>query len=232
MSHWIWHFLGWAIALAVGAGVALWVYKKQSNKDLSYRVVSISPLVPLEARGFTDLKVYKGDRHIQRPFLTSILIVNTGDVDIRGGDFEVPLTIRPIGFGGPVNWKEAKLDFSLTPFHIPYKGTASFPPQVVEARVATTTPPKIPVELVVTPAQLQIKPLLLNAGDELTVEILINGDVRGIELGGRVAGVKQITEQPKPAVKSWREWYILIATVVVMLLAIGSASVVRLAQRR
>lgn len=235
MSHWIWRLLGWLIALAVGAGVALWIYKKQSNKELSYRVVSISPLVPLEARGFTDLKVYKGDRPIERPFLTTILIVNSGDLDIRASDFEVPLTVRALGFGGLhlLSTKEVykQMDFAISPFNIPYKAPVSVPPQVVEARVATTNPAKIPVELITTAAQLQIKPLLMNVGDELTVEILINGDVRAIEVGGRVVGVKQINELPKPGTE--RPWNKAITVVLALLTALlGAASASLLKRRR
>jgi hypothetical protein len=200
MTHWIWKALGWAIATVLATGVALWIYKKQSYKALTYQVISISPLGPLQARGFADLRMLKGDKPIERPFLTSIRIVNTGDLSISAADFANPLSIRPIGPGvfradfniKPSPWSES----SVSIFKVPYKmGQVLFTPQVVDARVAGTSPPKIPVELVVKGDQLLIQPLLLNAGDEITVEILINGDVGGIEVGARIAGIKGISEE-------------------------------------
>jgi hypothetical protein len=200
MSHWFWRVLWSVIAVAVGVAATLWVYKKQSYKALSYRVVSVSPLGPLQARSFTDLRLMKGDKQIERPFLMTIQISNTGDLDIRATDFEVPITIRPLGLGlsggrivDMIGATEKGAAFSK--FTIPYKSLASYAPEIVDARVATTTPPKIPVELEIVGHDLRIKPLLLNVGDELTVESLINGDVAGVAVGGRIAGVRQIIEE-------------------------------------
>ncbi len=202
MSHWIWRPLAWLVALAVASGIALWIYKKQSYKALSYQVVSISPLGPLQARGFADLRLLKGEKPIERPFLTTIRIVNTGDLSISTVDFATPLTIKPVGlgiFGASDGSKPGFIsEGAVSFFKVPYKGLASFSPQVVDARVATTNPPKIPVELNIKGSELQIQPLLLNVGDELTVEILINGDVAGIEVGGRISGIKGIAEERLP----------------------------------
>jgi hypothetical protein len=220
-SHSIWRVLGWFIALAIAAGVALWIYKKQSYRALSYHVLSISPLMPLQARGFADLRVLKGDKPIERPFLTTIRIANTGDLNIAAADFAMPLTIRPIGSSYLLTGKELTEKFGISIFNIPYKGAAPFVPQVVDARVAATNPPKIPVEIDVSGPQLQIRPLLLNVGDDFTVEILINGDVRGIEVGGRIAGVKQITEEPRemlsPYLRKWSFWEIAASLFSVLL---------------
>jgi hypothetical protein len=213
-SHWIWKLLGWVIALAVGAGVALWIYKKQSFKALSYQIVSISPLVPLQARGFSDLRVFKGDKPIERPILTTIRIVNTGDLPIGAADFERALTMRPLGVTQNDGFVEkskmlAQLEHpGVTIFNVPYKGVVtSFPPVVMDARIASTTPARIPVELENSGSYLVVRPLLLNGGDEFTIELLINGDVRGIEMNGRVAGVSQITEEKprEPFVPKWVE---------------------------
>jgi len=174
--------------------------------------------MPLQARGFADLRLLKGDKPIERPFLTTIRISNTGDLNIAAADFAMPLTIRPIGssFFDLYTSKEKlpeRFDKSgISIFNVPYKGGAPFSPQVVDARVAATNPPKIPVEIDVSSPQLQIRPLLLNVGDDFTVEILINGDVRGIEVGGRIAGIKQITEEPRemltPDARKWSFWEI------------------------
>lgn len=209
MSHLILRVLGGVLTLAIGAGVALWIYKKQTYKALSYNVVSISPLMPLQARGFADLRLLKGDKPIEQPFLITIRIANTGDLNISPTDFSVPLTIRPIGIGligGKIDDdKLGKMGFSI--LHIPYKTvTNPFPPQVLDARVASTNPPKIPVEVVTSRPQLEIRPLLLNGGDEFTVEMLINGDVQAIEVTGRIAGISKISEEVEQARKWWPAW--------------------------
>src|SRR5438132_6900357 len=121
-SHWIWRVLAWVIALAVATGVALWIYKKQTYKALSYKVVSNSPLVPLQARGFADLKLFKGDKPIERPFLVTIRLTNIGDLNINASDFSVPLTIRPLS-AAFFQLKPSKANgLGFTAIDIPYKG--------------------------------------------------------------------------------------------------------------
>ncbi len=243
-THWIWRLLGWAIAVAVGAGVALWIYKKQSYKALSYRIVSISPLGPLQARGFKDLRLLKGDKPIERPFLITIRITNTGDLDIAPSDFALPLTIKPLGypFTLPANgsdWgKVAKgggfsigstlelLDYMTT-------GGPTIAPHVMDARVATTNPPKIPIQIDSTDAQMVVRPLLLNGGDAFTLELLINGDVRGIEVSGRIAGIKAISEEPREVrpsgdrLANWPEWLALFGAILA-----GAASAGLISRRK
>ena len=226
-NHWIWRLLGWVIAVAVGAGVTLWIYKKQSYKALSYSVVSISPLGPLQARGFKDLRLLKGDKPIERPFLITIRVSNIGDLDIAPSDFAMPLTIKPLGYAQILFPANAQIDStklkggwisSSTIFELmESKGpAATTPAHVADARVAATEPPQIPVQLEITTTQVLVRPLLLNRGDAFTLELLINGDVRGIEVSGRIAGIKQISEESreKPTesrwLGSWPEWLALL----------------------
>lgn len=221
MAHWIWRFVGWTLTIAIGAGVSVWIYKKQTNKALTYRVVSISPLGPLQARGFADLRLFKGDNVIQRPFLLTLRMTNTGDVSIPPSDFSGPLTLRPVGLsafkGGLVEDKGQ----SVSKFNVPWIEVAQPSARVVDARVAATTPPKIPVDLKVDTGLLHIQPLLLNAGDDFTVEMLISGDALGIEVAGRVAGIKQIVEEvPKdnsPGLERLSRVTIMVGAVAMLL---------------
>lgn len=220
-SHWAWRFVGWFVAVLVGAGSTVWVYKKQSHKAVSYRVVSISPLGPLQARGFSDLKLSKGDKTIERPFLITISLTNSGDVNIVPSDFATPLTIKPIASPWPIDKskndkKDAVPSIEGSIYKIPFKGLLGYigGAQVVDARIASTSPSQIPVELVITPENLQVRPLLLNVGDEITVEMLISGDVSAIEVGARIAGVKRVTEDASvdaAAAEAKATWYLIAA---------------------
>jgi hypothetical protein len=161
-----------------------------------YTVVSITPLGPTKAPGFSDLRLLKGETAIENPHLATVRFVNNGDVPILASDFAGPLTIRISGFAQPGALFKGKSGEELLVDFTPYKGPLKQGiPVFRDARVAGAKPENIPVTLSVAGNVVTIAPLLLNPSDEFIVELLVSGSSPSLVADARVAGIKAIELQ-------------------------------------
>src|SRR5437016_3834297 len=92
--------LKWFIAFVVIPTLAIivpaWPQFFKPKKLLQYDVIAVSPLGPTQARGFADLRLLKGDKPIDEPYLATVRIFNSGDEPIAASDFATPIAIKAL----------------------------------------------------------------------------------------------------------------------------------------
>jgi len=188
------------IAIVVGVAVSVFVYRRQRQfKSITYRVVASNRLVSVEDAVSDSVQlVYDGDE-VNDVHLLQIAILNQGNMPITRQDFEQPLSFD-VGEGASILNHE-----------------------IVECK-----PAGMGVKLA-TPAdhKVTIDPLLLNAGDEFTFQLLLTGydNEKSLTHAGRIVGVDRIGKSeagsttPFP-IGPFTGWFELLA-VIGITLAIG-----------
>lgn len=152
------------VGIAIGAFFAR---KQLSRKRLSYSQ-QVTQLVNVHSEAKDRIKIFFGERQIQQAHLIEIGLKNTGNRPIKESDFERPLTVD-LGGG-----------FAMT------------------AEIAEVNPPELKPEVVLTGTAdrtgIQLRPLLLNPGDSLTLKVLAR-DFRGeVHFDYRIVGVNELTD--------------------------------------
>jgi len=200
------------------------------KKSLSYGVVSVTPLGPANVSGFQSLRIFYGDAPIENPFLVSVLIVNNGEIEIKPDDFTTPITVL-LQVGDKLifpavagySWKEGDFTNVKNPIFAPVIQAR----RLIDARVASVTPPDLQAKLTKGADRVMIERLLLNPGDQIGIEMLVAGGAPTAVVQARIAGVIQLEEvkQQPPAVKRRPVWPLLI---LASFLTIGSISLLAL----
>jgi hypothetical protein len=219
--------------LVVSSVVTLWPTITESKKGLRYEVVAVTPLGPTQAKGFGDLRLMKGDKPIERPYLATVRFI-TGGKPIEQSDFASSVTIKSAAKPGSVFfWKFGMQDLPLEKLSgEKLGGHETWNPVFIDARVAARNPNNLPVTVTYTAQAVNIAPLLLNPSDEFLIEILVNGGPPVLTAEARVAGIKELEKiVPSPDAKSHRNGIICIvlaaALLVVAFLVWASRSLFR-----
>lgn len=204
-THWAIRGGSFLLLLTVPALATLWPYLKQSNKALQYRVTSVSPLGVSQAAGFKDLRLMKGDRVVESPYLATVKVSNSGDVAITEADFASPITIKP-SLSLFKKFFLSDLASRAGSEKLPYTfGPGAFDmsraPTFIDARIAGASPSNIPAKLKVLTDSVEILPVLLNPGDTVLVELLVSGGTPAFGVDARIAGVKAVEEEQSP--RNW-----------------------------
>lgn len=156
-------------AALLGSGLA---GRRQRRKALTYQQIAVAPLLSVrdELKGLLEIR-YAG-QSVEQVHLILLKLVNTGTLPIVSTDFVHPVTIT-LGATG----------------------------QILTLEVAEASPANLGASLTPYPngRALTVDPLLLNAGDWLTVKILISQYGGPIRVDGRIVGVKSIQQfTPRP----------------------------------
>jgi hypothetical protein len=158
--------LTWA-GLAVGLialveAVVLYLMQRRT-KQLDYQIVTDRELVfPGPYGEIGDLEIsYKG-HPVKAPRLLALKIVNSGKVEIRRDDFDHPLSII-----------------------IP-KDSGLLSSEISDVSSEVTRP-----SLLIHGEEVEVEPLLLNPGDWIELQLLVDGPGRP-QITGRIAGVHKI----------------------------------------
>lgn len=173
-----------AIALPVGIAVPFIVARWQSGrKALGYGVATAS-LVRDTARG--RLTIFFADRQVSQVALVTVTLVNVGSQPIRREDFDGPIRIR-------------------------YGADA----EILDADVIAVEPSSLNPELIVPSGgedadavqrrYVEVSPLLLNGGDSLSVEAIVDdhdGSVESVQVEGRIAGIAELERFDEEAVST------------------------------
>jgi hypothetical protein len=160
----------WAgvILAALGIVVAIAIYLRQRTiKRFEYHMISSRELmVDAKVGGNKELRVRYGEREVKDPRLVALKLHNSGRMEIRSDDFEQPVRI-----------------------------VVSPEASVVFTEVVGTNPDRLqPIITIADDKTLELKPLLLNAGDWMELQLLVDGDPTPLELVGRIAGVQHIRD--------------------------------------
>jgi hypothetical protein len=154
-----------ATFLGVGAIVVtplVWYFDLQA-KQISVQTVSRVSLASTGIAAFETVQILSGGAALAKPQLAVIEIKNSGYKEIRSSDFEGPMT------------------FSL-----------QTPGRIVEAKGNGSNRTNLPIHPSVREGKVELAPLLLNAGDTLTLAFLVDGDKPTFDVLARIAGVSSL----------------------------------------
>lgn len=167
MTSWLgkswWQGIGVLVAILLTISGWWW---QQSRKELSYEVVSQTPLVSLEDPTSQQLQVLFNGKPVSDPNLIVLRVQNTGNVPIPTTDYEKPLTFR---FGQAV--------------------------EVLSAEITNMTPPNLSASVNISSNSVELSPVLLNSDDEILLKVLVASSDININAYARIIGVGEITER-------------------------------------
>ncbi|MBA2944918.1 PPC domain-containing protein [Streptomyces himalayensis] len=167
-------FFGWlgvvlsAIGIAVGARVAFVIHRRETTKRLGYRVVAHTPLVSQGAGSLELLTIRYGDRRLDDARLVVLQISNPGSAAVQPGDFQNDLRVSLEGGAHVVSVVGATIG----------PGQGANPPSVTLSEGG----------------ELKVSPLLLNPGDFVELQVLLDGVFTGVRVVGHLADVRSIEE--------------------------------------
>lgn len=159
----VWQFFG-AFFTILGIFATIWIYRKQKQrKELTYKLISSSPILGVRGKITGELRIIHNNRAVNQLQYIKLRVTNSGNVAIRATDFETPLVLSV------------------------KKG------EILSADLADSTPNNIGVHIQsISASEVVIPPLLLNAGDQFDLELLVNDYSGGVTLAARIENVKEI----------------------------------------
>jgi len=162
----MWQFIIGTIIAFVTIIVGIVVYFKQrQHKELSYKVVSNTPLLSVDKVIKKDLQILYQGKSIQEVNLVTLDIVNSGNMPILATDYERSVCVN---FG-----EEA---------------------QVLTAEIINSKPKNLGASINVEKGTLILNPVLLNDGDIVSLKAIVSKLSKIITVDGRIVGVKMIKE--------------------------------------
>ena len=139
-----WQFVG-AIIAVVAIAATVWIYFLQRQaKELAFGIVSSRRLLSIADEVSSRVSVQLDGKAIKDLHLLVYAFKNSGNRAVSPSDFQRPLSI---------SFAEG---------------------QVVSAEIASQTPKNLGACLVITESRVDLEPLLLNAGDQVLVQILLS----------------------------------------------------------
>lgn len=166
----IWAFIGVLVAVAALL-VSLWIYLKQRQiKELAFDLISSRRPIAIADEISDRVTVQLDGQPIKHLRLMVFALKNSGHRAIAAEDFE----------------RNISLTFSEA--------------TVVSAMVVSQHPANLRVDLRAYPGRVEIAPLLLNAGDEAQLQLLIAGERTSWQVDVRIQDIAS----PVPITKSAR----------------------------
>ena len=172
LSDPIWQFVGSTIAFAAFV-VSIYLFLLQRRKkSLSYEILTDTDLLTIDETIKGNIKIVFDGNPIQNMTLIVLEVVNNGNVPITSSDFERSLT------------------FSF--------GTST----VVSSEIIRKQPTSLSPELHIGQGQIELKPMLLNSKDSVTIKVLVSEYVGVIDADARIVGVRKVK---KIESRKWRK---------------------------
>lgn len=184
----IWQFILGVSAILIPTIVSFRVYKLQeTKKDIVCKVMSITPLVDIKDDMQGKLRVFFDDAPVDNAYVIALRITNSGKLPVTSAEQETPIQI-----------------------HI---GTN----RILEAKVLETSPKGLTAVVSNTNDSIVLNPLLLNAGDSLTIKVVTDSYSGKISTSGRIVGVNQVKllmPENKENQLRWQSMTIIISLVI------------------
>jgi len=165
---------GWiGVALAaIGVVLSFLALRNRRGKTrLGYLFYLGTALVP--ERVASELSISFHGRALAEPSMAIVRIVSTGDLPIRGEDFETPIFLRLVGVSG-----------------------------IVSVTCTGARPPELSPSVAIDDGGegVEIAPMLINSGDAFELQFITEGTPTDAVLSGRIANleVEKRTEMPYP----------------------------------
>jgi hypothetical protein len=152
------------LATVAAVIVAIAIYRLQRDrKNLDWDLISATKLLRDDASPIRDLELrYKGDI-IANPYLLQLKFINTGNKPVTSEDYEHPLRV-----------------------HI---DTDS---RILSAEVVESSQADMDAKISTLDQEATLQPLLLNPGDWVSCQILLDRPPKRWKVKGRIVGVREI----------------------------------------
>lgn len=149
----------------------MWNSFFKDYKDVEYSLLSESKLVDVGVglEGWPEIKILYKDEELKDAAFLIVKIKNTGTLPITKQDFQEPISML----------------FGRNDVVLGYRKVDSFPDDLV-------------VSGTIHSGSLVFKPLLLNPGDGMVVEVLVKGGAKLDSITGRITGVASFKEAAEP----------------------------------
>ena len=166
----MWQFIGAIVTIVTIVVSIILSLSLRHRKSLSYQI-SGTPLLSVDEEVKGKIQVFFDKKPIQQVYLIVIKVMNSGNEPIRTTDYETPIS------------------FSLN------KET-----EILSAEITEKDPIDIQASIDIEGNKVLISPALLNTEDSLTLKLLATKFNKEIIVGGRISGVKEITEKTEKKV--------------------------------
>lgn len=187
----------------VGVFVAVLAYRSRHGKTRLSYWVNTNTRL-VPSQLAGEISLSHRDSVVADPSLAIVRIVSTGDLPIRAEDFETDLVVRFVGADA-----------------------------IESASCSATRPPDLDPELEAEADCVRIKPVLINPGDMIQLQVLLAGSSEKLEISGRVANLQVVALEHAPyppgsgpegelTPVDWFFWYVVPA-VIAFVLGVGLA---------
>lgn len=156
----IWQFVGIIVGMAV-AFLIFWL--QQSRKELSYEIVSQTPLVSVQDEARSRLQISFDGKPVEDVTLIVLRLQNSGNVPITPADY-----IRPVTF----NFGQSAA--------------------ILSAEVTESVPSNIGASIKTVSDTVELAPVLMNGDDSMTLKVLLTRGDGTVSADARIVGVNQL----------------------------------------
>jgi hypothetical protein len=181
-----WQSIGALVGLvAIIVTVALYLLQRR-RKSISYEVVSLTPLLSVKEEVRDRVQISFDGKKVSDAHMLIVKVRNSGNVPVLPSDYERSIQF---GFGGQT--------------------------QVMSAEMVETNPSGIDADVSVLSNSVTLRPVLLNAGDAITVRVLLAQYDGSFDVTGRIVGVREIgkTRIRPPTLPLQLVWFLLTVLV-------------------
>jgi hypothetical protein len=172
----------WQVILAIVALIVGYIFfrAQTQRKNLSYKILSSRPLFQTERDVKQKFEINFEGQPVNDLHLLIIQIYNSGNIPITKSDYE----------------REVRLIFKPNNIILTAEITESIPANLgASLQIVKTVEPVDAVEQnFIHKHHIEFSQILLNKGDLMTAEILLNHYEGGIIVDGRIVGVKEIRQ--------------------------------------
>lgn len=155
--------VGATVLAAAAIIVSIVIARQQRARKVLGYELGFTELVSVHQGARDLIKIYYEDEQIEQAHLLQLRLINVGDLPVLQADFQRPLTLEFEGGGSPLT---------------------------VEAK---SRPAELRPEVEIVGSSVSLKPLLLNPGDSISVEVFAR-NFKGLNCDYRIIGVPTLTE--------------------------------------
>ncbi|WP_027186291.1 hypothetical protein [Desulfovibrio inopinatus] len=158
-----WSLLVAAAFFLVAIGMVSWLASSNlPGRGLLFKLVSKTPLEVNDATDNPPMDVYIGGKPVDYPYLTTIIVKNTGNIPIARSDFETPVSVTITN------------DSKIVQLYYEFQ------------------PEDISMKLHYTPKEVTLSPTLLNPGDNVFIQIFTIDVRPELSIRARILGVDSL----------------------------------------
>ncbi|MGO9481167.1 MAG: hypothetical protein ACLP05_05240 [Candidatus Kryptoniota bacterium] len=160
-----WQFVGVLLGLAAIIVSLLVVRWQRQRKSLSYDIPVSTQLLDVKEAVRSKLEILYEGKPVQDVHLLLVRIVNTGNLPILPNDYERPIRLE---VGGKA--------------------------QLLSCEVYDTSPKSLRVSPIIEGNNVNLPAIMLNGGDAIVLKLIVSNPSGGLQVDGRIVGVREITE--------------------------------------